>query len=131
MAAGLEAWWTQFRNPKTGPGEGPYGIRVFLPSGRRFHGVSLHGGDEAEVLLKFPFERWTVLQGYEAILDPDQRRIVSGECRPAVMRKHARCSSHHKTSSPTCPCPGRLRGVKIGASTNAILRDDPGRTVFN
>jgi hypothetical protein len=77
VAAGLEAWWTQFTNPKTGQGEGPYGMRVFLPSGQRFRGVSLHGGDEAEVLLKFPFERWTALQGYEAILDPDQQRIVA------------------------------------------------------
>ena len=77
VAAGLEARWTQFRNPETGQGEGAYGMRVFLPSGQRVRGVSLSGGDEAEVLLKFPFERWTVLQGYEAILDPDQRRIVA------------------------------------------------------
>jgi hypothetical protein len=33
VAAGLEAWWTQFRNPATGQGEGPYGMRIFLPSG--------------------------------------------------------------------------------------------------
>jgi hypothetical protein len=77
VAAGLEAWRTQFRNPKTGQGEGPYGMHVFLPSGQRFRGVSLNGGDEADVLLKFPFERWTALQGYEAILDPNGQRIVA------------------------------------------------------
>lgn len=77
VAAGLEAWWTQFTNPKTGQGEGPYGMRVFLPSGQRFRGVSLNGGDEAEVLLKFPFERWTALHGKVA-----SGRVVYG--RPAA-----------------------------------------------
>jgi hypothetical protein len=39
-AAGLNAWWTQFRNPATGLGEGPYGMRVDLPSGSAFRSVN-------------------------------------------------------------------------------------------
>ncbi|MEU8243376.1 hypothetical protein AB0C07_34415 [Actinoplanes missouriensis] len=76
-AAGLNAWWTQFRNPATGQWEGPYGMRVNLRSGRGFRSVNLMGGDEAAVLLQFPFEQWTVLQGYQAILDPNGQRIVA------------------------------------------------------
>jgi hypothetical protein len=76
-AAGLDAWWTRFTNPTTGEPEGPYGMRVHLRSGRRVRSVHLSGGDEAAVLLRFPFEHWTVLKGYEAILDPRERRIVA------------------------------------------------------
>jgi hypothetical protein len=75
--AGLDSWWTQFRNPRTGRGEGPLGLRVNLRSGKRFRSVNLNNGEEAAVLLQFPFERWIVLQGYDAILDPGSRRIIA------------------------------------------------------
>jgi hypothetical protein len=68
---------TQFRDPATGRGEGPWGMRVDLRSGSTFRSVNLSGGEEAALLLRFPFERWTVLHGYEAILDPGEQRIVA------------------------------------------------------
>ena len=77
QAAGLEAWWTRFTHPATGEPEGPYGMRLNLRSGRRALSIQLSGGDEAEVLMRFPFERLTVLQGYESIFDPQERRIVA------------------------------------------------------
>ena len=51
-------------------------MRIDLRSGSTSRSVDL-SGEEAAVLLRFPFERWTVLHGYEAILDPDEQRIVA------------------------------------------------------
>lgn len=62
---------------RPGRGEGPHGMRVNLRSGRGFRSINLNNGDGAEVLLRFPFERWTVLHGYEAILDPEQQCIIA------------------------------------------------------
>jgi hypothetical protein len=77
QAAGLNAWWTQSRDPATGRGAGPWGMRVDLRSGSTVRSVDLGSGEEAAVLLRFPFERWTVLHGYEAIFDPAEQRIVA------------------------------------------------------
>ncbi|WP_199515955.1 hypothetical protein [Nucisporomicrobium flavum] len=77
QAAGLNAWWTQFRDPATGRGAGPWGMRVDLQSGPTIRSVDLSSGEEAAVLLRFPFERWTALRGYEAIFDPGEKRIIA------------------------------------------------------
>jgi hypothetical protein len=76
-AAGLNPCWMRFKNPATGRGEGPLSLQIGLRSGRKTRTVSLHTGDEAGVLLQHPFERWTALGGYKAILDAHERRIVA------------------------------------------------------
>ncbi len=67
-AAGLEVWWTQFRNPATGAGEGPLGLRVAFPAGRTTHDLQVDADDVA-LLERYAFEQWTYLVGYDAILD--------------------------------------------------------------
>ncbi len=111
VAAGLKAWWTRFKNPATGEPEGPYGLRVELRSGRRTRSINIHGGAEAEALSRHPFERWTVLDGYEAILDPHEHRIVA-----AV---HLRGTSLSKIPGVTTEPPEE---PEISSESSATLR---------
>jgi hypothetical protein len=67
-AAGLDAWWTQFRNPATGTGEGPRGLRISFPAGRATRDLHVDA-DDVPLLERYAFEQWTFLTGYDAILD--------------------------------------------------------------
>lgn len=74
-AAGLAARWGRYTGWDGQP-EGPYKLKIELPSGRRSRDVVL-SPDQAETFSPFVFERWIALTGYEAILDTDRQLIIA------------------------------------------------------
>ncbi|MEU8006841.1 hypothetical protein AB0B66_37260 [Catellatospora sp. NPDC049111] len=74
--AGHAAWWTRFKDPRSGALEGPLNLRLELKSGRGVRSIHLNAS-EAAALARFNFERWTPLGPYQAILDPDAGQIMA------------------------------------------------------
>ena len=76
VIAGLETWTTRFKDPTTGRGVGPLGLRIDFPAGKKKRNLRVNE-DNAVFLARSPFERWVLLGDYDAILDLENRQILA------------------------------------------------------
>lgn len=70
--AGLHTSWARWKWKSAGP---PW-LTVDLPSGRKVYSLDVHA-EHADLLAEYEFEKWTVIDGYRAVLDKARHEIVA------------------------------------------------------